>query len=186
MFSYKGDRDYIHSSDIINFINRNYLYNKIDIKFYKLLRFQPKIRLINKLGNSRGVNIIAKIEKNKIEKFILFYETKLKVKNDYSFDESLLSKYFKVNKKNIKCDFETEIKFIDIIVSMTKLWHLKNLDKRKNWFVGRLNRFKKINEKKRKNINIKVKKIKYDKFTESEIIIDKSIYGKIYFHENAL
>ena len=65
MFSHKGDRDYIHSSDIINFINRNYLYNKIDIKFYKLLRFQPKIRLINKLGNSRGVNIIAKIEKNK-------------------------------------------------------------------------------------------------------------------------
>ena len=83
MFSYKGDRDYIHSSDIINFINRNYLYNKIDITFYKPLRFQPKIRLINKLGNSRGVNIIAKIEKNKIEKFILFYETKLKVKNDY-------------------------------------------------------------------------------------------------------
>ena len=56
MFLFKGNRSYLHSTDIINFIEKNYKYNQIDIRFYKLLRSQPKITLSKK--NNTKANLI--------------------------------------------------------------------------------------------------------------------------------
>ena len=132
MFIYKGKRNYLHSSDVISFINKNYSFNKIDIKFNKILTSQPKIIITNLLNKkSHHASIVAKIEKKNIKKFLLFKETKVKIKNDYSYDENLLNKFFKVTNKNVKCDFNTEIKYIDLIVSMSKFWHVTKIKKKK-------------------------------------------------------
>ena len=70
MFIYKGKRNYLHSSDVISFINKNYSFNKIDIKFHKILTSQPKIIITNILNKkSYDANIVAKIEKKNIKKF---------------------------------------------------------------------------------------------------------------------
>jgi len=181
MFIYKGKRNYLHSSDVISFINKNYSFNKIDIKFHKILTSQPKIIITNMLNKkSYDASIVAKIEKKNIKKFLLFKETKVKIKNDYSYDENLLNKFFKLTNKNVKCDLNTEIKYIDLIVSMSKFWHVTKI-KRKKWLVARVNLHKKIYDKQNKQISIRFNKIMNNSYTESEIMINKSIYGKIYF-----
>ena len=182
MFIYKGNRDYIHSSDVISFINKNYSYSKIDVKFHKILKSQPKILVTNMLNNRHQASIVAKIEKKNFKKYLLFNETKVKIKNNYSYDENLLNKFFKITNKDVKCKIYTEIKYIDLIVSMSKLWHVVKVSKKKNWLVARINLNKKFNNNKNdKQICIRFSKIMNNSFTESEIIINKSICGKIYF-----
>ena len=81
MFLFKGNRDYLHSSDITNFICNNYSYNYLDIKFYKPLKTQPNFKLTKRIYNNHKANIVAKIKKNKVEKFLIFYDTANEVKN---------------------------------------------------------------------------------------------------------
>ena len=181
MFIYKGKRNYIHSSDVISFINSNYSFSKIDIKFHKILKSQPKIFLTTVLNNRHSASIVAKIEKKNFKKFLLFKETKVKIKNNYSYDENILNKFFKLTDNDVKCKINTEIKYIDLIVSMTKFWHVIKISKKKNWLVARVNLHKKINDKKNKQILIRFNKIMNNSYTESDIIINKSMYGKIYF-----
>ena len=163
MFIYKGNRNYIHSSDVISFINNNYSFSKIDIKFHKILKSQPRIFLTSVLNNRHTASIVAKIEKKNFKKFLLFKETKIKIKNNYSYDENILNKFFKTTDKDVKCKINTEIKYIDLIISMTKFWHIIKISKKKNWLVARVNLNKKINDKKDKKILIKLKK-KNEKF----------------------
>lgn len=48
MFIFKGDRTYLHSTDIVSYIDKNYPYNSLDIKFRKPLRSQPVIKSLKK------------------------------------------------------------------------------------------------------------------------------------------
>jgi hypothetical protein len=181
MFLFKGNRDYLHSSDITNFICNNYSYNYLDIKFYKPLKTQPNFKLTKRIYNNHKANIVAKIKKNKVEKFLIFYDTDNEVKNRYPYDEELLNKFFKIGSDNVQCNLKTSINYIDLIVSMSTLWHLQKISKKKKWIVVRIKFNKTIVVKKLKNIFIKVVKIMNRKNTESEIFIDKKACGKIYY-----
>ena len=182
MFIFKGDRTYLHSTDVLSFIENNYDFSEIDIKFYKLLRSQPKIKLTQNISNINKGNIVAKIKTKNFEKFLVFFATKKKIKNNYSFDEDLLIKFFKLNKSSVKCGFKTTVKYIDLIVSMSKIWHIKKIDKKKKWMVARISLKKKLsNSSKTKYILIKIKKIMSKNYTESDIFINKKLLGKIYY-----
>jgi hypothetical protein len=78
MFIYKGNRNYIHSSDVISFINNNYSFSKIDIKFHKILKSQPRIFLTSALNNRHAASIVAKIEKKTLRNFYYLKKQKLK------------------------------------------------------------------------------------------------------------
>ena len=186
MFLFKGNRNYIQSSDIFNFINKNYSYDYLDIKFYKYLKTQPNFKVTKKIYNNHKANVVAKIEKDNIEKFITFYDSSKEIKNNYPYDENLLNKFFKIRSDNVRCDFKTSINYIDLIVSMSKFWHLHKISKKKKWVVVRINFKKNIFSKKFKKIFIKVRKIMNKKNTESEIFIDKKFCGKIYFSAGKL
>jgi len=181
MFLFKGDRNYIQSSDIFNFIDKNYTYTHSDIRFHKFLKSQPKIRLVKKLKINHKANIIAKIRLKNTEKFLIFYETNVDINNNYSNDESFISKFVRFNNHSIKCKLKTTISFMDIIVLVTKLWHLRKIDKKKKWIVVRIILNKKIIEAINKNLFIKVVKVLNNKNTESEIFINNKHYGKIYY-----
>ena len=179
MFLFKGNRSYLHSTDIINFIEKNYKYNQIDIRFYKLLRSQPKITLSKK--NNTKANIIAEIGIKKLKKYLNFFETNQKIKNSYSYDENLLKNYFKINNQEVKCNFLTTIKRLDLIVSMSKEWHIKKINKKKIWMVVRINLKKMIIDSKHKNICVRISKITNKKYTVSDIYINEKHHGKIYY-----
>ena len=181
MLLLKGNRTYLHSTDIFSFIENKYNFNQIDIKFHKFLKSQPKVILIKKLKNNHNANIVAKIKLKKDIKFLIFSETKNIIKNNYSYDENLLKNFFKFNNFGVKCNFQTTVKYIDLIVSMTKLWHVYKINKNKQWVVTRIRFNKKITQRKIKNISIKVNKIMKKKHTDSDIIIDRNFCGKIYY-----
>ena len=181
MFLLKGNRDYIHSSDVFNFINKNYSYNFLDIKFYKPLKTQPNFKFTKKINNNHKANIVAKIKNDEIEKFITFHDSSIGIKNNYPYDEDLLNKFFKIGSDNVHCDFKTSVNHVDLIISMSKFWHLHKISNKKNWVVVRINFKKTIFPKKFKRIFIKVRKIMNKKNTESEIFIDKKSCGKIYY-----
>ena len=93
MFLFKGNRNYLHSSDIFNFINNKYNYNHLDIKFHKLLKSQPKIKFTKKLENNHNASIVTQIIEKKSKKFLIFYDSNINIKNNYSYDENLLNKF---------------------------------------------------------------------------------------------
>jgi hypothetical protein len=186
MFLFKGNRNYIHSSDIFNFIHKNYFYDYLDIKFHKPLKTQPNFKFTKRINNNHKANIVAKIKNDKIEKFLIFYDSNNEIKNNYPYDEDLLNKFFKIGSDNVHCDFKTSINHVDLIVSMSTFWHLHKISKKKNWVVVRINFNKTIFTKKFKSIFIKVRKIMNKKNTESEIFIDKKSCGKIYYSASKL
>ena len=97
MFILKGNRNYLHSTDIISYIFTKYKkIKKLDIKFNKLITSLPKIRTVNKKVNSTKNECLAKLELEK-KKFIsiIFSGTKKKLVQSYPFNEKLLYPYFK-------------------------------------------------------------------------------------------
>lgn len=134
MFLFKGNRNYLHSTDIYSYLEDNFSFDRIDIKFYKFLKSQPSLKIYQQSKIKRKVphSISANVFQKNKSSIINFYPTKKKITSSYSYDESLLNKYFKINKNLISCNFTTDIKYIDLIVSMSKLWHQKKSIKKEN------------------------------------------------------
>jgi len=98
----------------------------------------------------------------------------------YSYDENLLYKIFKISKKKVSFKGSCSIKNIDLIISMIKFWHIKNIGK-KNWIVYRLKINGNILEKNYKNITIQNIKNANKKYTINSLKINNKNYGYVYF-----
>lgn len=182
MFLFKSKRNYLHSTDIYTYLKNNYNFSKIDLKFYNFIISQPSLKIIsNKNPNLKNCSIAAKITNHKKSKFVLFFKTKKKICSHYSYDENLMFKFFKRKKDQIECNFKTSINYIDIIVSMSKYWHIMSISKKKKWIVYRICINVDLAEKINKNILIKNEKINNRKNTISSIFIDNKNIGKIYY-----
>ena len=149
MFFFKGDRNYLHSSDVYSYLIKNFKFNSIDIKFSKFIKSQPNIKVSRTLfarETEKKVlpSITASIVHKNKAKLVMFYPTKQKIKYSYSYDENLLINYFKVSKNTVNCNFCTSTKYIDLIVSMSKYWHQKKINSKKKWIVIRLTLKQKI------------------------------------------
>lgn len=182
MLLFKSDRNYLHSTDIYTYLRNNYKFEKVDLKFYNFINTQPIIKVTsNKNPDLKKCEIAAKITNNKKSKFVLFFKTKKKICSNYSFDENLLIKFFDYSKNEIKCNFKTKIDYIDIIVAISKYWHIVNISKQKKWVVYRINLDTNFTEKIKKKILIKNEKINDNKTTISSIFINNKNVGKIYY-----
>lgn len=186
MFFFKGNRDYLHSTDVYSFLIKNFKFNSIDIKFSKFIKSQPSLRVSHKLFAKENrdkvlPSITASITNKNKSKLIMFYPTKQKIKYSYSYDENLLISYFKVSKNTVSCNFNTSIKHIDLVVSMSKYWHQKKINSKKKWIVIRLTLKQKIKFFLKKKIKIENIKILDGKFTTSEIFVNNVFVGKIYY-----
>ena len=107
---------------------------------------------------SKNPNCILNITRKNINKKILLFETNKKVKIGYYYDESLFYRYFRLKKKTTSCNFQTSMSSIEVLVSLTKYFHIKKI-KNCNWFFVKLKLVKKLQEKKIKNFSIFLKKI---------------------------
>ncbi len=79
-FSFKGNRQYIHGTDIFIFLE-NLIEGKIklfDLRIIKKIKRQPKIKIYNYISNNKNqknkANVICRIVDNK-DRIILFSES---------------------------------------------------------------------------------------------------------------
>ena len=181
-FLYKGSRDYIHGTDLTIYLEQyiRFPLKSFDLKIHKKIKHQPKIIVSDKLNKKiKGSYASCKIlcKKNKL---ISFCKSKKKVINRYSFDEKLISKNFLLNKKNASCKIKTSLHSIEVLVSLTKFWHLKNV-KKGVWLFTRLKLKKWFNTSKNKNIKIQNIVNINNNSTISKIYENNKIIGQIFF-----
>ena len=101
MFYLKGNRKYLHSTDIISYLFAKYKKIKsLDIKFYKIITGNPRLKIINKKVSSIKYDCVANLDlENKRLISLIFSGTKKKIVQSYSYNEELLYPYFKILKK---------------------------------------------------------------------------------------
>ena len=184
-FSFKGNRQYIHGTDIFIFLE-NLIEGKIklfDLRIIKKIKRQPNIKIYNYIKNNKNqknkANVICRIVDNK-DRIILFNESKKNISDRYSFDENILKKNFYLKGNIANCSFESSLHSIEILVALTKYWHQKKI-KLGNWVFVRLKLNKKFKNFKIKNLKIKNINNINNKRTISEVFQNKKNIGKIYF-----
>ena len=182
MFYLKGNRKYLHSTDIISYIFGRFKNLKsLDIKFQKKIIGQPNIKILNKKVTNYKYNCVAScISSNDQFLSVIFIGTKKKFLQNYSYNENLLYPYFKIFKKKIFLTKQIEWKIIDLLISMSKFYCDKKIGKKK-WLVYRVFINKNFNNKKFKSIELYLKKEIKKKINIFEITLDKRIYGSIYY-----
>ena len=92
MFYLKGNRKYLHSTDIISYIFAKYKKIKsLDIKFYKIITGNPRLKIINKKVSSIKYDCVANLDlESKRLISLIFSGTKKKIVQSYSYNEELL------------------------------------------------------------------------------------------------
>jgi hypothetical protein len=184
-FQFKGKRKYLHGTDLFRNLESFFpsRFKSIDIKFHRQINTQPKLIVLDKeilRNGSKNYLLTCNITSKNIINLAML-STKIKIKNNYPFDESLMYDKFKVKKDFAKCNFKTSIDDIDVIVALNKFWHNKRFKKKGGqWFFSRIKLNKKLNNKENKNITIKKKLVFYNS-TVSSIYISKILVGEIYF-----
>ena len=172
-FKFKNKRNYVHGTDIFNYLVNKKKYNLIDIKFKKPLKYKP---IINKSAknNSKNVSIeCTLIEKKQIRKISIF-NSKKKIKGKYFVKEDIPSNSVKFLKKGVKCDYITKKTPIEVLVTLTKMLHIKKISKKRKWLFTRIvlknnfkynlkKKFKIIIDQNYKNISTISKIYEYDK-----------------------
>lgn len=190
MFLFRGQRKYVQGADIVNYIERlipsKKKFEKLDIIFKKFILSQPKIILIKQNKNSsyspKKFDVLCTIKYKNSKRMIKFINSKIKINNNYSYDEKMFYKYFYPSKKkSVNCKLITDYSDIEILVALTKYWHLRNIKKKGNWIFNRLKLNKPFLNKNKKDIKIINVYNKYNKYTVSEIFQNKINIGEIHF-----
>ena len=182
MFYLKGNRKYLHSTDVISYIFGKYKkINYLDVKFYKLITGNPKIKILNKKVTSIKYDCIANLnlENNKLIS-LLFLGTKKKFLQNYSYNEKLLYPYFKILKKKIFLKKKIDWKIIDLLISMAKFYCDKKIA-RKKWLVYRIVVNNNFVAKNFKSVELKLTKEIKKKIYIFEIILNNKFNGSIYY-----
>jgi|GEM_PF-3771346 len=143
-FSYKGDRDYVHGTDIYKQIikNLNTLgYNNwhyLELNIKKISRHNLTCFLTDNKQKLEGevVNFVLKKDQDQLFGSIIENTSSL-ISTRYSFDESNITKHCHIDHekesiiyKNPDNNFTT----IDIVISMSKLFLENAVDNSVKWF----------------------------------------------------
>tara|TARA_B100000963_G_scaffold362029_1_gene402314 strand:- start:9177 stop:9746 length:570 start_codon:yes stop_codon:yes gene_type:complete len=183
-FKFKGNRDYIHSTDIYKYLLNHYSkVNSLELIFK--LKSKNQLIFIDNLEkgliDKKNVFCFGKLNKKKI----FFLKTKKKIKYSYKFNENMYNEIFKINKTSIKCIAQIKGDFIDLIVCMINYFHRKKFPKKK-YLLVKLNQFKKIdfNSLKKQNLEIKTNLNIYSPISVNKVYINKKKFLEIIYINN--
>ena len=188
-FLFRGDRKYIQGADVYIFIEnliKKNSFTNLDLSFKSFLTTQPLIKIKKNLPiNSNYLNygaVNCTIKNKKVKTIITFNNSKKKILNSYSYDEKLFYKYFLLKKNSIAfCKLKTSYRDIEVLVSLTKYWHLKKINNSGKWIFNRIKLIKHFKNDYTKNIKIKNVLNKFNKYTVSSIFQDNKFIGEIHF-----
>ena len=194
-FKYKGNRNYVHGTDIINetIKHLNYLVyfpDSFEISFKNLVRTDLEICVFN-IDDDIGENLMnedvlafATFKFAKKTYTILYKKTEKEIKSSYPFSEDKIIKQTILNqeKKSITYLSKNNYTIIELIVAMNKHLLTKlNPNESGKWFFGKLKLEKNILAEKFSEIQITLIKNIGVRYTQSLIKFDGSNVGFIYF-----
>lgn len=181
-FCFKGNRHYIHGTDIIESVikaMKGECIKSIDIKFNGLST--RNLNLIE--GNqSHNAKVNIHIVQNKEEKFYQLVERKEKVKCRVEYNEENIIKKLQLNlnKKEVSLKEHTKHSLYENLIAMNK-YLLQKLypDQKGKWYLTRLEQKLPIDN----NSLIKVRFIKNFNFriAKSDILLNEKTIGSVYF-----
>ena len=95
MFYLKGNRKYLHSTDIISYIFAKYKKIKsLDIKFYKIITGNPRLKIINKKVSSIKYDCVANLDLESKRLISLIFSVTISIKFSLSSLTKLSDKSF--------------------------------------------------------------------------------------------
>ncbi len=176
-FSYKGNRNYLHGTDIFIFLEKivDGRLKLLDLKISKKIFNQPTISIkkpeIIKKNFKKNFKAFCRINDKK-KRLVFFFDSKKKIKKNYAFNEKVLIKNFSLKKNQAVCKTETTLHSIEILVALTKYWHQKKV-KSGNWLFVRLKLNSMFKKSKKKYLKIKNINNINNKSTICEVFEDK-------------
>lgn len=194
-FKYKGNRNYVHGTDIINETIKHlnylgYFPDSFEISFKNLVRTDLEICVFN-IDDDIGENLMnedvlafATFKFAKKTYTILYKKTEKEIKSSYPFSEDKIIKQTILNqeKKSITYLSKNNYTIIELIVAMNKHLLTKlNPNESGKWFFGKLKLEKNILAEKFSEIQITLIKNIGVRYTQSLIKFDGSNVGFIYF-----
>lgn len=194
-FKYKGERRYVHGTDIINktiiLLNHlNYFPDTFEISFKNVINSSLEIDIYSKteyndkIASNSKVEALANFKHKKNIYYIVYKRTKNQITGVYNFDEKFITRktILKLEKKSAIYSFENKYSVIEIIVAINK--HLLNHifpDKSGKWYFGKLSLEKNVITNKFSKIKIMVIKNIGVRYTKSLIEVDGVEVGFIFF-----
>lgn len=181
-FEFKGDRDYVHGTDIYGLLEAAFetLSARIlELNFHGFSRCQMVCMFVEPAvgGKVSGIGID---EAGKRFPFWLV-ETEERVTERYAFDENALASGAAVEGKSIHSDFKQDFSLIEHVVALTKrLNYILMPDVHGKWVFGQL-RLQRPLPSVVRDIVIIQKSMLAGRFSVQEIILDGESVGRIHF-----
>ena len=194
-FKYKGNRNYVHGTDIINETIKHlnylgYFPDSFEISFKNLIRTDLEICVFN-IDDDIGENLMsedvvafATFKYAKKTYTISYKKTQKQTKGNYPFSEDLIIKKTILNqeKKSITYSSKNNYTIIELIVVMNKHLLTKlNPNESGKWYFGKLKLQKNVLAEKFSKIQIILIKNMGVRYTQSLIKVDGSKVGFIFF-----
>ena len=185
---YKGERDYIHSTDIYQELVSNLVESGESIKLFslsihKIIRNQCDIIVTESRENIDTKNKVAQFLIQKNVKILGYLSESNKVVNcRYEYNEELMENSIKIVENTIIQTEDISFKPIELISYMTKILHNKLLPPYgKKWMFTKVETAELFNDANKNRYKIKLNNNFNNKLTKSEIIYSNKIVGHIYF-----
>lgn len=179
-FQFKGNRNYLHVTDIYNSLIKKKKLKNIKISFKKMIKNQPKIIKSNQRNYVKSANCLVEYVSDKKIQRVVLKDTKKKIVSRYSYDEKLLYPYFKIKKTTASCNLSTELTSFEVLVALNKFFNISNVNSIR-WYFSRLNIVTQFDEKLLKKFSIKLKRNILNKFTTVIISQNKKKIGEMDF-----
>jgi hypothetical protein len=191
-FKLKGNRNYIHGTDIYSKISaylnsENFQVSNINLSFHKIVTHNLKGKLFS--GDTISSDIknpacVFKFIHNMIEpQIICLFETDERVTESYAYDEEKITDAAKFNNEDKSISLTSAIRYknIEKVVALNKVLLTNLLTNSGKWYFIRLTTDGDINEKTPDSINLRLVKNKGSKITKTLILFDEREQGYIYF-----
>lgn len=186
---YKGQRNYIHGSDIYNAINNvaSQLTNKnrafvSNLAFHRFAKKDCDLCLVQPLEKKDYVakGNIKDIQGNDLQQFWIVESDRDPV-GRYDYDEKAIINLALIKDQEIILQEKTDYTPIEETIALTKSLHYKLFpDISGKWVFGQLDLVRPFSVK-RNNLRIELKSAKSNRFTMSKIYEDDEFVGNIRF-----
>ncbi len=193
-FKFKGNRKYVHGSDIYNMVSKDLIqYTKkthltnLKMNLKKQINKQCKVYIDENDENillKKDIDIFAEIFVRFENKKLSFYLTEIgtPITESYSYDEELIEKSLVLKGDRAYLLDENEFSNIENIVSINK--HLifnVQPEKIKKWFFTSLDLHQSLDQFNIKDITLKFENILAASHSKTSICYKDKVLGKIFF-----
>jgi len=183
-FCFKGDRNYIHGTDIFNKLTEKFVNNisKIDISFHSVAINNMTFFTQKPETDDVKVTFRCQNDGEKIKLFGIENGTTVDCRYEYPEEDVVKNSTMNISDETIILDFSTDYSFIEHIVAMNKsLLETLYTDVNGKWYFTRLQLHQNVHIDTSSSITLQLKSNFQFKLTKSSIIVDENEVGFIYF-----